>query len=121
MRVRTRLLLLPADGSESGAAIHEEESCSGQDKRGGNAVDPPILRTGLPRPVSWGDDSSILGRAAEAVEHAPSVERHFADSLFPVALVAEKTVAFVGILDGGVKRTWSASDKLLIWSGNAGN
>ena len=34
---------------------------------------------------------------------------------------ADGTVSFSGIVNAGEKRTWTAADKLLLWSGNAGN
>jgi len=44
----------------------------------------------LPYPVSGGDHSSIFTSPAEAVEHAPGVERNFADGLLPIPFVAQK-------------------------------
>jgi cytoskeleton protein RodZ len=38
-----------------------------------------------------------------------------------VQVETDGTVAFAGIINAGEKRTWSASNKLLLWSGNAGN
>src|SRR3984957_19854909 len=40
--------------------------------------------------VSGGHDAAILGGPAQAVEHAPGSQRHFADGLFAIAFIAKK-------------------------------
>jgi hypothetical protein len=42
----------------------------------------------LARAVSRRNHSAVLGSAAQAIEHAPSMERDFANGLFPLALIA---------------------------------
>jgi len=44
----------------------------------------------LARAIAGRDDSAIFRGSAEPIEHAPRVERDFADSFFAVALVAKK-------------------------------
>src|ERR1700720_219632 len=58
----------------------------------------------LSHAVAWRDYSAILRGAAETVEHAPGVERDFADGFFPVAFVTKKR-------RHDANHVWTAFDK----------
>jgi hypothetical protein len=49
-----------------------------------------MMGLGLPASISWGNHSSVFGRAAQAIEHPPCGEGNLADGFLAVALVAQK-------------------------------
>ncbi len=93
MRVRAGLLFLAAAGGEGCAAVRAAAGhpCARRAARARRSSRPSGRIESLSGcAVSRGDDSAVFGGAAEAVEHAPGLQRNLADRLFPVALVAQK-------------------------------